>query len=312
MRVAVVANPTSGKGQGARVTATTVARLRKHGLEVRDVSASTAAAAAHQARAAVQAGVDALVVVGGDGMVHLGVNACAGTRVPLAVVPAGSGNDCARGLRLPLGDAGRAVDVAVGLLRGGAWRTVDAGRVRTADGTERWFLGVLSAGFDALVNERANGWTWPRGRMRYNIAIARELPGFRPMRYLLTLDDEKLDHHGMLVSLANGTSFGGGMKIAPEASWTDGLLDVVVLGPVSTPEFVRVFPTVFSGRHLRHPAVSVRRARTVGLETPDRVVVVYADGERVGPTPLRCEVVPAAVRVLTPAGPGDPVQVSRR
>lgn len=298
MRVAVVANPTSGQGQGARSATVVLERLRRHGVEVRDVSASTAAAALHQAAAAVTGGVDALFVVGGDGMTHLGVNACAGTEVPLAVVAAGSGNDAARGLDLPIGDPAKAIDRAVERLRENRFRTVDAARAETADGTRRWYLGVLSAGFDALVNERANGWTWPRGRMRYNLAIARELPTFRPMRYRLELDGEQLDELAMLVSVANGTSYGGGMRIAPDASYTDGLLDVVVLGPVSTPEFVRVFPTVFTGRHVHHRAVTVRRARTVSVETPDRDLVVYADGERVGPTPIRCEVVAASVRVL--------------
>lgn len=298
MRVAVVANPTSGKGLGARSTATVLARLQWHGFDVRDVSASTAGTAWQQAAAAVAGGLDALVVVGGDGMAHLGVNACAGTDVALAVVPTGTGNDCARGMSVPLGDPGRAVDHAAERLKQVGSRALDLGRVQAGDGTRRWFLGVLSAGFDALVNERANSWTWPRGRSRYHLAIARELPRFRPIRYLVELDGEASQELGMLVSVANGTSFGGGMRIAPDASWTDGLLDVVVLGPVPTREFLRVFPTVYSGRHVAHPAVTVRRARTVSVSTPDRQVVVYADGERVGPTPIRCGVVPSAVRVL--------------
>ncbi len=298
MRVALVANPTSGKGMGARSTSIVLERLHHHGVQVRDVSASTAAAARHQAAAAVASGVDALLVLGGDGMAHLGVNACAGTSTPLALVAAGSGNDSARGLDLPVRDPALAVDEAVERLRAGSWRELDAARVLTGDGTRRWFLGVLSAGFDALVNERANDWTWPRGRMRYNLAIARELPAFAPIHYLLELEGVETDEQAMLVSVANGTSYGGGMRIAPDASYTDGLLDVVVLGPVSKPEFVRVFPTVFSGRHVHHPAVSVRRVRALSLDTPERRVVVYADGERIGPTPIRCEVVPRALRVL--------------
>ncbi len=114
----------------------------------------------------------------------------------------------------------------------------------------------------------------------------------------MVLDGEEVVEEAMLVSVANGTSYGGGMRIAPDASYTDGLLDVVTLGPVSKAEFVRVFPTVFSGRHVHHPAVTVRRARALSLDTPGRALVVYADGERIGPTPMQCEVVPRAVRVL--------------
>jgi len=295
--VAVVVNPTSGMGKGSRAGAVVLERMRRAGLDVRDASASTAAAARHQAASAVAAGVDALVVVGGDGMAHLGANACAGTQVPLGIIAAGTGNDVARGLGLPL-DPAAAVAQAISRLQRGQGRVVDAGRVRTADGTHRFYLGVLSAGFDALVNERANGWRWPRGRMRYNLATARELPGFKPLRYRLELDGVREELEGMLVSVANGTSFGGGMRIAPDALLDDGQLDVVVLGPVSTPEFLRVFPTVYTGSHVEHRAVTVRRARRVSITTLDRDVVVYADGERVGPTPLECEVAPGTVRVL--------------
>ena len=298
MRIAVLANPTSGKGYGRVATALALHRLTHAGATVLDISAPTLEAAREEAAAAVAGGVDALVVIGGDGMVHLGANAVAGTDVPLGVVPAGTGNDIARELGLSVREPVRSADRVLELLEQGQVRTVDAGRARAADGTERWFLGVLAAGFDALVNERANGWRWPKGKIRYDLAIVRELPLFRPMRYRLELDGEVEELRGMLVSVANGSSFGGGMKVAPDAEMDDGLLDVVVLGPVSTVEFVRVFPRVYTGQHVHHPAVTVRRARRLRIEVPDRPLAAYADGERVGPVPLDVEVVPGAVRVL--------------
>ncbi len=298
MRIAVVANPTSGKGYGRTAAAPALHRLTRSGATVLDISAPTAQAAREEAVRAVQGGVDALVVIGGDGAVHLGVNAVAGTDVPLGIVPAGTGNDIARFLGLTPRDPVGSADRVLEHLEAGEVRTVDAGRARAADGTERWFLGVLSAGFDALVNERANRWRWPKGPVRYNLAIARELPVFRAVRYRLELDGEVEELRGMLVSVANGSSFGGGMRIAPDASMDDGLLDVVVLGPVSTAQFLRVFPTVYTGEHVHHPAVTIRRARTVRVEVPDRPLAVYADGERIGPVPLDCEAVPGAVRVL--------------
>jgi diacylglycerol kinase (ATP) len=298
VRIAVLANPTSGKGYGRVATSLALHRLTTSDATVLDISAPTAEAAREEAARAVASGVDALVVVGGDGMVHLGANAVAGTGVPLGVVPAGTGDDSAHAFGLTSRDPVAAVDQLLEHLAAGRTRTTDLGRATTADGTTRWFVGVLSAGFDALVNERANGWRWPRGRLRYDLAIVRELPLFRPMRYLLTLDGEQEDVRGMLVSVANGPSFGGGMQIAPDALHDDGLLDVVVLGPISTARFVRVFPTVYTGEHVRNPAISVRRARRVRVELPDRALTVYADGERIGPAPVECEVVPRALRVL--------------
>ena len=293
-RIAVAVNPTSGSGRGRKLGSELGGLLRAGGHDVVDLSADSAAEALDRARSAVASGVDALVVVGGDGMVNLGVNAVAGTDVPLGVVAAGTGNDIAASLGLPVGDAAAAAAV----VESGRVRRIDAVRGTADGGASRWFVGVLCGGFDALVNERANGWSWPRGRMRYNLAIARELPLFRPLPYEIELDGEPWATDAVLVAIGNGTRYGGGMRITPDASYDDGLLDVLVAGPLSVPALVRVFPKVFDGSHTSHPAVTVRRARRVRLSTPD--VVAYADGERFGAMPVDLEVVPGALGVLVP------------
>lgn len=239
-----------------------------------------------------------MIVVGGDGMVHLGVNACAGTSTPLGVVATGTGNDAARSHGLSLAPLDAARSAAQALLDGRS-RATDAARVICADGTRHWYLSVLSLGFDAVVSERANRMHWPKGKARYNLAVARELPVFRPPRYEVLLDGVPLDTRAMLVSIANGPAFGGGMRIAPDARTDDGLLDVVVLRPVPIPEFVQVFPSVFKGTHVRNRNISIHRARQVSVAV-DRPIVAFADGERLGPSPVRCEVVPGALRLLVP------------
>ncbi|MFZ5871124.1 MAG: diacylglycerol kinase family protein [Actinomycetota bacterium] len=293
-RIGLVVNPTSGKGRGAAVGRQVAISLRAAGHAVEDLTSATAEAAAKLACDAVTTGIDALVVVGGDGVVHLGLQATAGTGTPLGIVAAGSGNDIARSLGLPLHDAAAATAVLEAALTTGG-HGVDAVRW-SGETSGGWYAAVLAAGFDAVVNERANRWTWPRGRARYNVAIARELPVFRPRAYRLELDGEVLELEGMLVAVANCPSYGGGMRVAPDARVDDALLDVVVLEPVSTAEFVRLYPRVYSGRHVEHPQVSVRRARTVRVESPG--IVGYADGERLAPLPLVCEAVPGALRVL--------------
>ena len=287
--IALLVNPTSGRGRGARLCEPVAERLRQHGCDVDVVVGRDADEAFDQARNRVAKGVDALVAVGGDGLVNMALQVVAGTATPLGIVPAGTGNDVSRSLGLPLDDPVAAVD----LLATAEPRAVDVGRA-----VGRWFGGVLSSGFDSMVNERANRMTWPPGRSRYNLAIAAELRTFRPIPYVLELDGERWETEAMLVAVGNGSSYGGGMRVCPGAVMDDGLFDVTVLGPISKVEFVRVFPQVYSGRHVDHPAVTVRRAQRVSLAAPG--VTAYADGERVALLPVTCDVVPGALQVLAP------------
>ena len=293
-RVGLLTNPTAGRGRGAAYGARTAVVLQAAGHEVVDLSGPDEATAAGRARQALDAyRIDVLAVVGGDGMVHLGANLCAGRPTPLAVVAAGSGNDNARELGLPV----RAPLAAAALVTGGRTRAVDLGRCVTTAGLTRWWIGVLGGGFDSVVNERAARMRWPRGPMRYNIAVARELPGFRPIPYVVTVDGERTATDAMLVAVANGPAFGGGMRVAPHASYDDGFLDIVILHRVSRAEFLRVFPRVFRGTHVTHPQVQILRGRHVRLEAPG--IVTQADGERFEPLPLDLEVVPGALTVVT-------------
>lgn len=296
-RIGLVVNPTSGKGRGRTLGADTAALLRSAGHEVVTLSGESAAEALDRCLAAVASGLDTLVVVGGDGMVHLGANAVAGSDTAIAVVAAGTGNDNAHALGLPVLDAAAAATI----VDRGHRRRIDAVRQTRVGQRDQWYVGVLCGGFDAVVNERANTWAWPRGRMRYNLAIARELPVFRPLPYELELDGQVWTTLAMLVAVGNGPAYGGGMQIAPDASFEDGLLDVVVVGPLSVPRLLAVFPKVFSGRHVTHPAVTIRRARRVRLSTPG--LTAYADGERFGDLPIEVEVVPGALEVLVAPPP---------
>ncbi|WP_273654705.1 diacylglycerol/lipid kinase family protein [Cellulomonas fimi] len=300
--VGVVVNPTAGRGRGVEAGRRVHELLVARGMKVEDLSAPTLAQATDRARAAAVQGLDALVVVGGDGMVHLGANVVAGTALPLGIVAAGTGNDIARTLGLPRGDVEAAVGVVERALDTGP-RRVDAVRVGTPEhSAHEWYVGVLSCGIDAAVNARANTMTWPRGSARYVRALAAELASFRPYGYRVTLDDRTWESAGTLVAIANVPWFGGGLKIAPDARVDDGLLDVVVAGPLSRAAVTRIFPGIYQGRHVDHPAVTVVRSRSVVVEplvdvgaTPPPA---FADGERVGPLPLRVQVDPGALSVL--------------
>ena len=296
-RVGLVVNPTSGKNRGMSLGIEVAQRMRAAGHDVVDLSDETYAAARDRALGAIAQGLDVLAVVGGDGMVHLGVDLAAETKTTLAVIGAGTGNDVARGLGLPVHDPVRAAD----LVTTGVPRTIDAVQHVDAHGVRHWYVGVLGAGFDSLVNERANTWPWPKGQLRYNLAILRELPLFKAIPYVVTVDGVRHETKAMLVVVGNGPSYGGGMQVLPDAQFDDGLLDVLLLHEISTVEFLKVFPKVFKGAHVGHPAVEIIRGRSVTLEAAG--IVAYADGERFAPLPLTVEVVPGAVTVLAPAAP---------
>lgn len=291
MNIALLVNPTAGKGRAAGTVAAVTERLRQGGANVAILVGTDVEHAQALARQAMADGVDAVVALGGDGMVHLALNVVAGTDTPLGIIPAGTGNDLANTLRLPTKDPVAAAAVIVDRLGGGGPRPMDAVRVG-----EKWFGCVLGSGFDSRVNDRANRMSWPKGRQRYNLAILAELRVFRPLPFVLELDGERWETEAMLVAVGNAKSYGAGMKVTPDAEVDDGQVDVMVLGPLSKPGFLKAFPQVFKGSHVNHPAVTIRRAKVVSISSPG--VTAYADGEYLADLPITCETVPGAVRVL--------------
>ena len=287
--IALLTNPTSGKGKGARTVDQALPRLRDAGFVVRNLVGRDADEALDLAHKCVADGVETLVVIGGDGMVHLALQALAEAETRLGVIPAGSGNDVAGYFDIPRKDTMAATDVVIA----GKERRIDLGRVGS-----RYFVTVLAAGFDAIVNERANAMTWPKGRMRYNLATMAELRTFKPISYVVDIDGEQQRFEAMMVAVGNGPSFGGGLRITQGAVLDDGLLDVVVIQPMSKLELVSTYPKLFKGTHIHHRDYRHHHAKRITIAAPG--ITAYADGERVAALPLTVEVAPLALRVLVP------------
>jgi diacylglycerol kinase (ATP) len=287
--IALLTNPTSGKGRGTRTAAIALPRLKEAGFHVHNLVGHDADHARDLARRSVADGVESLVVVGGDGMVHLAVQELAGSETALGIIPAGTGNDVARYLDIPRSDPQLAADVVVG----SRTRRIDLARSGA-----QYYVTVLASGFDSLVNERANAMHWPRGQMRYNLATLAELRVFEPLPYTLELDGQVRQVEAMLVAVGNGPSFGGGLRITHGASIDDGLLDVVIIKTMTKPDLVRTYPKLFTGGHTKHPQYEHHLVRSVTVAAPG--IVAYADGERIGALPLTVEVAPLALKVLVP------------
>ena len=306
LRLGVVVNPTAGRGRGKSAGVDVIASLVDAGHHVFDLSGSTADLGLEHARRAVADGLDALVVVGGDGMVHLGVQAVALTGTPLAIVAVGTGNDFAKKLGLPVRDPAECVSTLIGSLDAfeASIREIDVICVtgpgltqrKVAGEAVRWVAGAVSAGLDAAVNERANSMLRPRGSSRYVVAALREIAAWDAWDYRLTFenvpgDDKQIadilsldgftdlgpepdgdgrrlvwDSRGALVTAANGSHIGGGIPVAPQASIDDGYMDVVIAADVGRKGATVLFPQLLSGKHLGHKRVRVVRARTVHLD----------------------------------------------
>lgn len=289
MHFALVVNPTSGKRRGEEIARRAAERLRHAGHSTSTVQGADAAAARDQLKLAIDAGLDGVLVVGGDGALHAVLDHVADSDLVFGLIPAGTGNDTARSLGIPVKDPDAAVDLVIR----GHLRTVDLART-----DEAYVATVVASGFDSKVNERANDMTWPRGNMRYHLGTIAELRAFKPLHYTLTLDGETIEREAMLVAVGNGPSYGGGIRICEGASMDDGLLDVVVINPLSKPKLLRVYPRLYKGTHVNIPEFERHRVREVTLSSPG--IVAYGDGERLGALPMTTTVSPGALKVFAP------------
>ncbi|WP_285612916.1 diacylglycerol kinase family protein [Actinokineospora globicatena] len=292
IRAALAVHPGSGHGAAARAVDAVVARIRPAVDDLTVVSADTVAESRALMERAKDAGLDVVIVLGGDGSAHQGVQFCAENDVALAVIPAGTGNDLARALGLP-GEPVPAAEVVAKALTDGTRRSIDLGRL---DGGP-WFASVLCAGFDSAVNERVNRMRWPHGRRRYDLAIVAELAALRHRPLVVDTGDERLELDATMVAIGNTAFYGGGIPVCPGADPADGLLEVTVVGAASRVDLLRILPTLRTGDHVRHPFVRTLRARRVELG-PDNGWVSYADGERLGPLPVAVDCVPGALTVV--------------
>jgi diacylglycerol kinase (ATP) len=279
-------NPTSGRGRAQRQAKLAGEYFRSRDIDVREIEGTSLQDFRKKLLIFLDSEkVSGVIALGGDGFIHEIIQHLVSRDIPLGVIPCGTGNDFARSIGVFDLPFSRQLE----LIEKHDATHIDLGTVQ-----DQWFAAILSSGFDALVNDRANSMRWPRGRMRYNIAMIEKLIALRPHSYRIRVDERYLEVQATLVTVANGSSYGGGMKVCPDASITDGLFDVMVLGRVSRIELLKVFPKVYRGGHVGHPAVTFYRCNEIEIDGSGSS---FADGEPIAQLPLIAKCVSAALKV---------------
>jgi diacylglycerol kinase (ATP) len=280
----IVLNRSSGRGNVDRKLSrfTQLCQQNNVSYEIVDKDSATETSNAIKERLSA-GGVKALIAFGGDGIVSLCLQLVAKSSVGFCVVPTGTGNDFARSI----GTYKESIQNIFNSIYFDKPTSMD---VAVADNfkEKRFFIQVLSSGFDASVNELANAIKAPIGKLKYTIAMLMKLPRFKSIDFEVLIDSQKLNINSMLVVVANGSSYGGGMKILPNASFQDGKLDLLYVDPVSKFTLLSIFPLVFKGWHLKHSAVHVVSAESIELRGATNA---YADGEFVSHLPLKISVI---------------------
>lgn len=285
----LIVNPTAGAGRSREVLPRVEKALDDRRREFR---VAPSRSLGHGIELALEA-VDAReipVVVSGDGLIGAVGGALAGSGAVMGLIPAGRGNDLARGLGIPHDPEG-----AVEALLNGTVRAIDVGE---ANGNR--FLGIASAGFDSDANRIANEIRFLKGKPVYAWAAMKALAGWKPARFTLKEGEIRSRFTGYTVALANNSFYGGGMNLAPDADLTDGLLDLVTIGDVGKFRFLRAMPGVFRGTHVRRSdVVSMRKVRTIEISA-SRPFTLYADGDPLTELPARIRVLPGELNVIAP------------
>ncbi len=293
--VTVIVNPMASRVRARGVLKKLANEFRGLGADPEFIISPSSLAPSELARAAYHRG-RRVVACGGDGLIGQIARVAAACDGEMAVLPYGSGNDFARELGIDTNKPLNAVKTALF----GEITTVDLGFVTDDLGTERPFCSVAGTGFDAAAAVWASDKAWPTGTPLYVAAVLRTLANYRPRAYRLRIDGEEIELKAWLIAFANGRYYGGGMAIAPQADCRDGVIDVVVIGPVSRAGFLGAFPRVFSGSHLSHPHVQTYSGREIRVEAAegDTPAAIVADGELAAWLPVTITLQSLRLKVL--------------
>jgi len=299
LNILIVINPTSGGGKGSRVGQEVLSACAKSDLAVTVVQENSAEAALSLVNRFLTADrFDLLIAVGGDGLVHDLLPHLVGRETTFLVVPAGTGNDFAR----TIGHTSHFAHSLIQKISANkevielATRAIDVGILESGQ-QKKFFVQIVSTGFDSKVNQRANAFKRLRGKIKYVAAVVLELFHSRSYPFSIDIDGVTTAVEAMLVCIANGSSYGGGMKIVPHAKNDDQQLEVMYVAKVSPIRLLFVFPRVFFGAHVNHPRVHFLTGKQITLTAP---TIAFGDGEPMGELPVTAYLSDQKLRIVQP------------
>jgi diacylglycerol kinase (ATP) len=279
----LVLNRSSGKGNLSKTFKNFTDLCKLNGVSYQVIDEGSAGATDSQIQDALsKSDYEAVIAFGGDGLVSICIQHLANSKIGFTVVPTGTGNDFARSI----GTYRRSVqDIFESITKLNRVQ-IDLG-VSKSDEFEKYFVQVLSMGFDASVNEFANKMKYPKGKIKYTIAMLFLLPRAKNIEFDIQQNSRSIKVRSMLIAIANGSTYGGGMRILPDASFQDGLLDLLYVDPVSKLTLLSIFPRVFRGTHIKHPAVHLLSASDFQITG---LTKTFADGEYAGALPIKISI----------------------
>jgi diacylglycerol kinase (ATP) len=290
MRILVIVNPLAGGGKTLRLLPKIKRWLSEspHEFSFR-ITGSPDEMRSEILKAPTQ-GINAILLFGGDGTVHEALPSIAKTNIPFGLLPCGRGNDLARNFELSA-NLKKNCNLSTNI----RFYKSDLPIINNTP-----FVTVAYVGFDAEVNKLANdGKGYFGGTLGYIVCVLKALRKFRPFEVEITVDDNCLRERVMMVTIANGPFYGGGMKIAPEAMMNDGLLDICIVKEISKGELLRQFPKVFNGTHISHPRIIMKTGKTIKIVS-DEHRDIFADGECVGALPAECTIGNQTIQIMSP------------
>ncbi|MBA3661696.1 MAG: diacylglycerol kinase family lipid kinase [Gammaproteobacteria bacterium] len=284
----VLVNPIAGRGRALSLVNKIEKYLQKHAINFHTHITKNIQEAKEAALAGIKRN-EIIASVGGDGTVRALLAVIYENQGTLALIPAGRGNDLARVLKIPLHPL-RACQL---LVRGKIIK-IDLAKVNGQP-----FLGICSLGFDSLANDIANRARFIKGPAVYLMSGLQALFKFKPISFKVQIDNVDIDHLGYTVAVANAPYYGGGIKLAPNASLQDGLLDIVMVSDISKWRALTAIPHLFKGTHLDLPGFKVLQGKQVTINAPQQYLA-YADGDAICSPPVKISLIPSALSVIVP------------